>query len=157
MREVCERMKGMDIIADYDKRAHQCCVHMNYPEAIEWLQKALAISEESLGREHSTTEALYNNTAAVLEEQGDFSGAVLWYKKALAICEKRHGANHWLAAGYHGSIADAYKVQREFTEALAWYRKALAVYEKTYGAANPSTMAMRDAIAAMADNTRRDL
>jgi len=49
-----------------------------YPKALEWFQKALAICEKVLGKEHPDTAMTYNNIAMVYNNQGDYTKALEW-------------------------------------------------------------------------------
>jgi len=60
----------------------------------EWYQKALAIDEKVLGKDHPDTATTYDNTAGVYDDQGDNAKALEWYQKALDIREKKLGPDH---------------------------------------------------------------
>ena len=111
----------------------------DYPKALEWYYKALAIYEKVLGAEHPDTATTYNNIALVYHAQGDYPKALEWYFKALAIFEKALGAEHPDTATTYNNIALVYKAQSDYPKALEWYYKALEIKEKVLGAEHPST------------------
>ena len=60
----------------------------DYPKALEYHFKALAIREKVLGKEHPDTAMSYNNIAGVYDSQGDYPKALEYHFKALDIKEK---------------------------------------------------------------------
>jgi tetratricopeptide (TPR) repeat protein len=94
-----------------------------YVEALEWYQKALAIDEIVLGKEHPSTATTYNNIATVYHNQGDYTKALEWYQKALAIQEKVLGKEHPDTATTYNGIAFVYHSQGDYTMALEWYQE----------------------------------
>src|SRR5271165_1025339 len=65
-----------------------------YSEARPLFERALAIREKALGREHPSTATGLNNLALLLKDQGDLAGARPLYERALAIWEKALGSEH---------------------------------------------------------------
>ncbi|MCL2362029.1 MAG: tetratricopeptide repeat protein [Defluviitaleaceae bacterium] len=124
----------------------------DYPKALEWYFKALAIYEKSLGTEHLSIAITYNNIALVYKNQGDYPKALEWYFKALAIKEKNLGTEHPNTAATYNNIAGVYMDQGDYPKALEWYFKALAIKEKTLGAEHPSTAATYNNIASVYKN-----
>jgi len=53
--------------------------------SVSLLTEALRIDEALLGEEHSTTQSIMNNLAAVKRDRGDFEGAVPLYRRAIAL------------------------------------------------------------------------
>jgi tetratricopeptide (TPR) repeat protein len=102
----------------------------NYAAALRWYQKALAICEKVLGKEHPDTAITYNNIAAVYGRQGDASAALRWYEKALAINEKVLGKEHPHTAASYNNIAGVYDSQGDYAEALRWYEKAYRIMRR---------------------------
>jgi len=111
----------------------------DYPRALEWYQKAIAINEKVLGKEHPDTAAIYNNIAAVYERQGDYPGALECFQKALAISEKVLGKEHPDTATTYNNIAAVYERQGDYPRALEWCQKAIAINEKVLGEEHPDT------------------
>ena len=56
-----------------------------YDKAVELYEKSLAVREEVLGKEHSTTATTYNNISTVMLAKGDLVGALEILHKALAV------------------------------------------------------------------------
>ena len=111
----------------------------DYPKALDWHQKALAISEKVLDVEHPDTATTYNNIALVYSRQGYYSKALDWYQKALEICEKVLGVEHPDTATTHNNIAEVYFSRGDYPKALDWFQKALEITEKALGVEHPDT------------------
>ncbi|MDR3267632.1 MAG: tetratricopeptide repeat protein, partial [Tannerella sp.] len=111
----------------------------DYPQALEWYLKALAIREKVLGKEHPYTASTCNNIAGVYRNQGKYDEALEWYLKALAIVEKVLGKEHPYTASTYNNIALVYDNQGKYAEALEWNLKALAIFEKVLGKEHPDT------------------
>ena len=124
----------------------------DYPKALEWYYKALAIAEKVLGLEHPHTATTYNNIAGVYNNQGDYPKALEWYYKGLAIYEKVLGLEHSSTATAYNNIAGVYHDQGDYPKALEWYNKALVVDEKVLGLEHPSTATTYNNIAAVYNN-----
>ena len=52
----------------------------DYDQALEYLQKSLAIRIKILGEENSETEASYMNIGLVYKEKGDYDKALQYYR-----------------------------------------------------------------------------
>ena len=113
----------------------------DFPQAMNYYQKALAIREKVLGSEHPDTAASYNNIGLLYHDQGDYPQALNYYQKALSIREKVLGMEHPGTARSYNNIGILYKVQGDFSKALSYYQKALAIYEKVLGLEHPDTAA----------------
>ncbi|MDR0460845.1 MAG: DUF2225 domain-containing protein [Nitrososphaerota archaeon] len=123
-----------------------CSDTANYPQALQWYFKALAIREKVLGKGHPSTATTYGNIAGVYCRQGVYVEALEWYFKALAIREVVLGKEHPDTATTYHNIALVYDSQGEYEKALEWYRKALVIFEKVLGKDHKSTSIVRDNI-----------
>jgi len=122
-----------------------------YGQALEWNQKALAICEKILGKEHPSTAATYNNIAEVCSDQGDYAKALEWHQKALDIREKVLGKEHRDTAVTYNNIAVLFDKQGDYAKALEWYQKALVIKEKVLCKEHPSTATTYNNIAVLFD------
>ena len=66
----------------------------NYPQALAYYQKALAIREKVLGKDHPDTAFSCNNIAVTLYKQKKYQESYNYMKKAVDIFKKRLGENH---------------------------------------------------------------
>jgi tetratricopeptide (TPR) repeat protein len=124
----------------------------DYPKALDWYHKDLAISEKVLGLEHESTATTYNNIAEVYRMQEDYPTALEWYQKALKIREKVLGKDHSDTATTYNNIALVHYRQGDYSAALKLYHKTLAIYEKVLGKEHPDTATTYNNIAAVYDN-----
>jgi tetratricopeptide (TPR) repeat protein len=100
----------------------------DYPRALEYSLKALAIREEALGTNHPDTAASYNNIGSVYSKMGDYPQALEYAFKALAIWEEVLGTNHPTTALSYNNIGLLYSDMGDTPQALEYYRKALDIY-----------------------------
>ena len=63
-------------------------------QALQYLEKSLAIKVAVLGEQHADTANTYNNIAYVYRDLGDRARALEYFKKALASREAIFGADH---------------------------------------------------------------
>ncbi|MCL2569229.1 MAG: tetratricopeptide repeat protein [Oscillospiraceae bacterium] len=110
-----------------------------YAKALELYEKALAIREVLLGREHLAAASSYNNIGHVYVQLGDDSNAREWFGRALAICETILGEEHPDTATVYNNLAGAYAHQGDYPSALMQYEKALAIREEVLGKKHPDT------------------
>jgi len=111
----------------------------NYPEALNWYNKALTIHEKILNKEHSDTANIYRDIAFTREYQGDYTGALELFEKALDICKKALGPEHSDIATIYTGIALVHIRQKECDKALEWAKQALAIREKVLGKEHSDT------------------
>ena len=111
----------------------------DYPKALEYYGKALAIVEEVLGKDHPDTATTYNNIGLVYDNQGNYPKALEYYGKALAIYEKVLGKDHPSTATTYNNIGGVYDAQGDYPKALEYFGKALAIDEKVLGKDRPGT------------------
>jgi non-specific serine/threonine protein kinase/serine/threonine-protein kinase len=108
-----------------------------YGEALEILERALAVKESNLGTAHpDVASTLYN--LGVLhrrEERYDTAGALL--SRALGIRETALGSDHPSVARTLNSLAIIYTLQEKTDSAETLYRRSLAQKEQTLGPDHP--------------------
>ena len=66
----------------------------NYPKALEYYGKALAIDEKVLGKDHPYAATSYNNIGSVYYQQGKYREALKYLEKALKIFKAKLGEDH---------------------------------------------------------------
>ena len=123
----------------------------DYAQALLWYEKALAIKEKVLGKEHPDIATIYNNIANVYNTLGDYAKALLWHEKALSIMEKAFGKEHQDTAATYNNIAIVYYKLGDYAKALSWHEKALAIREKVLGKEHPDTAVTYNNIALVYD------
>ncbi len=108
-----------------------------YTEGIPLAERALAIREKVLGKEHPDVATSLNNLAELYREQGNYEKAEALYLRALAIFEKVHGKEHPLVATSLNNLALLYLAQGSYQKAEPLYLRALAILEKLLGKEHP--------------------
>jgi len=99
----------------------------DYPQALSYYQKALAIREKVLGLEHPDTASSYNNIGILYSDQGDYELALSYCQKALAIRKKVLGSEHPDTASSYNNIGILYRVQGDYEQAFDYFFKAYRV------------------------------
>jgi len=110
--------------------------HLNkgeYKQALEFLNDAMKILENLLGKEHPDTAATYGNIGQIHSHLGYYDQALEWHLKALDICEKVLSKEHPDTATTYNNIAKVYDNQGDYDKAHKWFKKALDVDEKVLG------------------------
>ncbi|MDR1222975.1 MAG: tetratricopeptide repeat protein [Tannerella sp.] len=110
----------------------------NYPKALEYHLKALAICER-VGTDHPTTATFYNNIGLAYDSMRDYPKALEYHLKALAIREHVLGNRHPHTANSYNNIGLAYNSMKGYPKALEYYLKALDIRERILGNRHPRT------------------
>jgi tetratricopeptide (TPR) repeat protein len=108
-----------------------------YSEASSLLERALAISEKTLGPEHLSTATTLNNLALSLKVMGDLAGARPCYERSLAIIEKALGPEHPDVATSLSNLAELLRDQGNLSDARPLLERALGIDEKIRGPEHP--------------------
>jgi hypothetical protein len=136
------------LLLKYDNIAGVYAKQGDYPQALEWHYKALAIRLFMFGDADPDIAMTYNNIAGVYAKQGDYPQALEWYQKALtvyerlaqnipgekleasAILEKALGKKISETAVTCDGIAAVYAKHGDYPRALKLRKEALAIREK---------------------------
>jgi tetratricopeptide (TPR) repeat protein len=108
-------------------------------EAEPLLVRALAIREQEVGTNHSSTAMSLNSLANLYRAQGKYTQAEPLYQRALAFYEQEVGASHPATASILNNLAALYQKQGKYAQAESLYQRALAIYEQELGASHPHT------------------
>jgi tetratricopeptide (TPR) repeat protein len=126
-----------------------------WAEAEPLYQRAIAIGEKTLGREHPNLAAFLNNLAELYRATGRYPEAEPLYQRAIAIGEKTLGPEHPnLAAGLN-NLAELYRVTGRYAEAEPLYQRAIAIGEKTLGPEHPDLATWLNNLATLYQDTGR--
>jgi len=124
----------------------------DYSQALKYHEKALAIREKVLGKEHPDTATTNNEIAVVYYSKGDYDHALDFHNKALAIKEKVLSKEHPDTALAYSNIAQIYYAQGDYSKALDFLTEALTIKEKVLGKDHPSTATAYNNIALIYKN-----
>ncbi|MBE9004106.1 CHAT domain-containing protein [Fortiea sp. LEGE XX443] len=104
-----------------------------YTTAIPLAERALAIREKVLGKEHPDVATSLNNLAFLYQRQGKYQQAESLYQRSLAIRKKVLGKEHPAVATSLNNLAELYRAQEKYQQAEPLYLRALAIWEKVLG------------------------
>ncbi|CAF1645618.1 unnamed protein product, partial [Adineta ricciae] len=110
----------------------------NYPNALEYHEKALSIKTESLAPTHPSLAASYSNIGLVHYEIGNYSTALEYHEKALAIDTESLPPNHPSLAGSYRNIGLVHHAMGNYERALEYHEKALAIQAESLPSNHPS-------------------
>ncbi|MBE9069169.1 CHAT domain-containing protein, partial [Leptolyngbya cf. ectocarpi LEGE 11479] len=101
----------------------------NYAEALPQYERALAISEATLGPGHPNVATSLNNLARLYHDQGNYAEALPQYERALAIREAALGPEHPDVAQSLNSLAVLYNSKGNSAQAIDFFRRAAEIEE----------------------------
>ena len=110
----------------YGLQGHAHYLLGNYPRALEYHEKSLAIREE-IGDKESIANSLFA-IGTIYFGQGDYPRALECFKKALAIREEI--GDKLNTANMLGNIGNNYYFLADYPRALEYLKKGLAVHEE---------------------------
>jgi len=119
------------------------------------LQRALELSETTLGLEHPDVATSLNNLALLYVVQDRPSDAEPLYKRSLSIREKALGAENRLVATSLNNLALLYDDQGRYSEAEPLFRRALRIREKALGPEEPEVGTILNNLALLLDAQER--
>jgi CHAT domain-containing protein len=108
-----------------------------YTEGIPLAERALAIREKVLGKEHPDVAQSLNNLARLYKDQGSYQKAEPLYLRSLAIREKVLGKEHPDVATSLNNLASLYYAQGSYKKAEPLLVRSLAIREKALGKEHP--------------------
>ncbi len=114
-----------------------------YEEAESIYQRALTITENTLGPDHPDTAIRLNNLAALYDSQGRYDQAEPLYQRAMKIDEKALGPNHPDLAIDLNNLAGLYRAQGRYDQAEPLYQRAIQIFEKALGQNHPNTIGVK--------------
>ena len=108
-------------------------------QGLPWEQRALTITEATLGPHHTDTALRLGNLAATHSSLGQYTKALPLTQRALAITETRLGLHHRATAICLGNLASIHSYLGQYTDALPLEQRALAITEAALGPHHPTT------------------
>lgn len=104
----------------------------NYPEALNYYLKAARLLENdrSIPNGRKKLGALYNNIAAILEEEKQYDESENYFLRSLQI-DGETGDKHGMANSYN-NIGTLYKDREQYDKAINYYLKALALRKEIH-------------------------
>jgi tetratricopeptide (TPR) repeat protein len=127
----------------------------DYKEAEQFLQRALAIDEKTLGPNHPEVATSLNNLANLYYYQGKYEQAEPLFQRAIAIGEKGLGPEHHTLATRLNNLATLYHDQGKYEQAELLFQHAIAIYMKTFGPHHPTTQTIQKEYALFQEEKKR--
>lgn len=93
--------------------------------ALEYLHKALCVSEKINGKDHPDTAVIYGHVGEVFYIIGDNDKAIAYMVKAMAVCENILGKYHNSTIAIYNNIGEVYNSMGDYDNALKWYNSAI--------------------------------
>ena len=111
----------------------------DYEEAQQISERAVAIIESKLGKNHADLSVLLNNFAALHSQNGNWEKAEPLFLRSLNISEIAHGPEHSETVRGLINYAGFLFRQGKYDLAEGPYRRALAIWRKALGDDHPET------------------
>ncbi len=108
-----------------------------YAEAIPLAKEAIALAEETRGREQLETAESIDNLALLYDAQGQYTRAEPLYERSLAIRRRILGSQHPTTALSLSNLGGLYVSQGRYSDAEPLFKHALAISQKALGLAHP--------------------
>jgi len=117
-------------------------------EAAAYYERALAIEEKLLGKDHIGLSEVLARLAYVyaFQSPGNKVRAEALYRRAVAIAEKVHGPDHVEVGRRLFALARFNEHHRNYAQAREHYARRLAIVEKVFGPEHRSTAATLSAL-----------
>ncbi|WP_293256724.1 serine/threonine-protein kinase [Nannocystis sp.] len=106
----------------------------NYDESLADQERALAIREELLGRDHPEVATSLSHVANIQRDRGELAAALVALERALTIREQAFGPDHPTVAAALNDLALLQQVRGKYPEAQALLERALVIAEAAWGA-----------------------
>jgi tetratricopeptide (TPR) repeat protein len=117
-----------------------CRTHNQFDDAEMFYKMALAVSEKTLGPEHTSTLSTVNNLGNLYANQGRLDETERMYNRALAGYQETLGPEHTSTLVTVNNLGNLYADQGHLDEAERMYDRALAGKEKALGPEHTSTL-----------------
>jgi CHAT domain-containing protein/tetratricopeptide (TPR) repeat protein len=108
-----------------------------YGQALDYLQRALAMRRKLYPEPHPDIALSLNNIGLVYDHQGEYGRALDHYQRALAMFQKLYDGPHPYIAGSLSNIGAVYEARGEYGKALDYLQRGLAMTQKLYPEPHP--------------------
>ncbi|CAF1401335.1 unnamed protein product [Adineta ricciae] len=110
----------------------------NYPLALSYFEKALAIRHETFPYNHPDTATIYNNLAESFCNMCEYEKAISYYEKSLEIFRRTLPDGHAKFGLIYNNIGGVYNKMTEYSKALSFYKQALQIYQNAFPENHPT-------------------
>ncbi|CAF4125091.1 unnamed protein product, partial [Adineta steineri] len=108
-----------------------------FPEALTYFEKSLAIKQKTLPSNNPNLANSYYSIGIVYSQMGDYPRALSSHEKALAIRQQSLPSNHPNLGASYNNIGIVYRKMRDYPKALSSYEKALAIQQQSLPSNHP--------------------
>ena len=126
-----------------------------YAEALLQEERALALGEEALGKEHPDILPLLHRLAQLHLRQGHYARAEQLFTRALAIEEATHGPDQPEVTASLHNLAYLAQKQGQYTRVEGLYRRVLAINEAVLGKEHPDIASTLEGLAGFYHSRRQ--
>ncbi|CAF1211270.1 unnamed protein product [Adineta steineri] len=109
----------------------------DYPEALTYFEKSLAIDQKILPSNHLNLASSYNSIGLVYKNMGDYPKALSFLEKAFAIQQQSLSSNHPDLGGSYNNIGNVYDTMGAYPKALTYFEKALVIRQQSLPSNHP--------------------
>lgn len=109
----------------------------DHRQALDYLMRAMKMSEKELGKDHPTVARRLNGIGLALWEKGEYDNALSYFERSLGILKKTLGPQHPNVTICLNNLGLAYIHRGDFDKALQYLQASLRIKEKTYGPSHP--------------------
>ncbi|MEZ5983135.1 MAG: CHAT domain-containing tetratricopeptide repeat protein [Parvularculaceae bacterium] len=120
-----------------------------YSEALAYAQQALALAEEALGPNHTSTLALANNVGAILRALGRYSEAEPIHERVLDSLERVLGPDHPGTLIAVNNLGALYQAEGRYAEAEPLYIRAYETRKRVLGPEHRDTLVSENNLATL--------
>ncbi|MHC4477641.1 MAG: tetratricopeptide repeat protein, partial [Planctomycetota bacterium] len=126
-----------------------------YHESEDWMKRALAIDEASLGKDHRNVATDLNNLSELYRATNRLKEAEPLMRRALRIDEASLGKDHPDVARDLNNLAQLYKDTNRLKEAEPIYKRAIKIDEASLGKDHPNVATRLNNLAHLYKGTNR--
>ncbi|TVY37960.1 Kinesin light chain, partial [Lachnellula subtilissima] len=137
-------LRGAKTLAYFSKLRQE-----KHEEALEILQKNLALDQTTFGNEHPSTLTSMHNLAVTMDSQGKYDDAESLYRKTLDLEEKLLGKEHPDTLISMHYLATLLVKQERYDKAEPLFQEVIALREKVQGKEHPDTLTSMHNLAAL--------
>ena len=123
----------------------------SYADALKFLDKAIEIREEYLGKDHPETASAYLAKGNTLAKKGNYTEALELVQKAVKIRENTLGQDNPYTVETYDAMGVISCDSGKYEDALKWHKKALDIRERILGTDHPDTVSTYNNIADVYD------
>ena len=99
-----------------------------YDEAVDLVERALAIQERVYGPAHPKVANVVNELGTVALQRDRFDEAEAWFRRMMDIYKTAYGERHYLYALAYANVASVYLARKDFPRAEQMFREVVQRY-----------------------------